>query len=206
MQRSRKVVAVVVLGLTMLMAGCNDGDVRKAARAADSIASGLAAVQKANEAVFDAGLIDKEDAKAVSLLVKDATLANDVFVAKVRTLKEIDPSSKVALVRWFGELSASIEKLNQEGVLRVKNPEAKAKLSVAFAAVQAGLDIIGGLLQSSSSNGQTPFPDTEVKPVDVKVTRVLPCLTPSCIGGCSLGTISVSSEECHSRREKSEVQ
>ncbi len=142
---SRRAAAALLL-LCLAATGCNDDDVRKAARAADGIASGLAGVQKVNVILYQGELISKDETKAIAVLVQQGTLANDEFIAKARTLRDLDPGNKALMLQWFGEVSASLDKLNREGVLHVKNPEAQARLSVAFASVKAGADIIASLL------------------------------------------------------------
>jgi hypothetical protein len=129
--------------------GCTDTDYRKATRAAAGIATGLGAIQDANESLYKAHLLDKDEARAIAQGVADAVRVNDQFVGRLRTLKTIDASNKQLVGLWFSEVLTSLEALNQQGVLRVKNAEAKAKLSVIFAGVQSSAAILTQLMASN---------------------------------------------------------
>jgi hypothetical protein len=129
--------------------GCTDTDYRKATRAAAGIATGLGAVQDANESLYKAQLLDKDEARAIAQGVADAVRVNDQFVGRLRTLKTVDASNKQLVGLWFSEVLTSLEALNQQGVLRVKNADAKAKLSVIFAGVQSSAAILTQLMAAN---------------------------------------------------------
>jgi hypothetical protein len=138
-----------VLALVLAPLGCTDTDYRKATRAAAGIATGLGAIQDANESLFKAQLLDKDEARAIAQGVADAVRVNDQFVGRLRTLKTIDASNKQLVGLWFSEVLTSLEALNEQGVLRVKNADAKAKLSVIFAGVQSSAAILTQLMAAN---------------------------------------------------------
>lgn len=139
----------LVLALVLAPLGCTDTDYRKATRAAAGIATGLGAIQDANESLFKAQLLDKDEARAIAQGVADAVRVNDQFVGRLRTLKTIDASNKQLVGLWFSEVLTSLEALNQQGVLRVKNAEAKAKFAVIFAGVQSSAAILTQLMAAN---------------------------------------------------------
>jgi hypothetical protein len=136
----------LVLALVLAPLGCTDSDYRKATRAAAGIATGLGALEDTNESLFKAQLLDKEEARTIAQGVIDATRVNDQLVGKLRTIKSIDAGNKQLVGLWVGEVITSIEALNQQGVLRVKNPDAKSKLSIIFAGIQSSVAIITQLM------------------------------------------------------------
>lgn len=141
------VLSLVVLLLALAGAGCDDSQFRKAARASDGIASGVAAMTDVGKNLHGAGLLTSEEALGVARLLQEANLANEQFQAKARTLEQVDPKNKKMLTLWFGEVSAALAKLNQEGVLHVKNEDARARLAVAFASIQASAEILAAVFE-----------------------------------------------------------
>lgn len=141
MKRPKKILAsLLALVLVLAPLGCSDSDYRKAARAADQIASGLDAVQDLSAKLYTAyRLIDKEEARALQVGVIDATLVNDEFIAKLRALKRIDGANKQKLGAWFGEVLTSLEKLEDGGAFHVKNENARLQLRAAFRIVRAAI-------------------------------------------------------------------
>jgi hypothetical protein len=133
------------------VAGCNDSDIKKAAKAANDIAAALGGLETVSEQLYASKLISGDETIAVSNYIKSATLADDQFVAQVRALKKIDPNSKAQIVTLFASLAQSLDVLNQQGVLGVKNPDAKARLQVAFQTAQAAVDVISQMLQYTPS-------------------------------------------------------
>jgi hypothetical protein len=138
--------AIALALCLMLTVACSESDYHKAANASAKIASGLAAIEQINENSYHAGLLSKEESVAIAGYTIEATRANDVFVGRIKSLGSIDTSNRALVVGWFGDVAASIQLLNEQGVLHVKNPDTKAKLAIAVTAVQASVQIIQALL------------------------------------------------------------
>lgn len=140
---------LLLISFSLVQLGCTDSDYRKATRAAAGIATGLGALQDANESLFTAQLLQKGEARAIAQGVQDAARVNGEFIKKLRTLKTIDASNKQLIGVWFSEVLTSIETLNDQGVLRVKNADAKAELAVIFAGVQSSVAILTQLMAAN---------------------------------------------------------
>lgn len=136
-----------LLVAVFFVTGCDDSQYRKAVRATAGVSSGLKALQEANEIAFRAGEIDQDDARNISLSVADAAQANQAIVKELRSIKKLDAQSKAQVVAHVKELAASLQALNEAGVLHIKNPQTKAKVDAALAGVQAALQILEGLVQ-----------------------------------------------------------
>lgn len=129
-----------------LLTGCDDSDYRKAARAAAAVGSSLVEVQALNEQAYAANLIDRDEAVAVAKGVREATLANDHFVAALRRYKKLNKESKADLVRMVADLAREVRALNDQGVLHIKSPTARVKFAAAIAGAVTALDVLAELI------------------------------------------------------------
>lgn len=137
----RRLILTVALFACFFVTSCSDSEVRSAAKAANGIANGLSVVQDQVEFWHDTvHAISDDEARAASLAVKDATVANDAFVDCVRAAK-----SQGSGVACFDALEANLEK-NSAQILHVKNPDAQAALKLAFHSVDVAVGIIRSFL------------------------------------------------------------
>jgi hypothetical protein len=135
----------LIAALAFGQLACSDSDYRKAARAGAGIASGLQTLQGINEDAYASKLLEGHEAILVAQLISDATRANDEFVKQLGGFKQLQPGDRAMLALWFGGLTRSLDALNQQGILRVKDPQARERLSLAFAAVQTSLAVLAQL-------------------------------------------------------------
>jgi hypothetical protein len=63
-------------------------------------------------------------------------------VVNVRALNGVDASNKAQLVAYFQQLADSINTLNEQSVLYVKNPQAQQRLRLAYQAIDAALEAV----------------------------------------------------------------
>jgi hypothetical protein len=142
----KRLFAALLLAV-FFITGCDDSQYRKAVRATAAISSGLRSLQEANEIAFKGSEIDQDTARNIALGVADAVVANDAIVKELRSIKKLDAQSKAQVVAHIRELAVSIRGLNDSGVLHIKNPVTKAKVSGALDGVQAALSILEGLVK-----------------------------------------------------------
>ncbi|HWR36007.1 MAG TPA: hypothetical protein VN622_09085 [Clostridia bacterium] len=145
----RRAVAPLLIVLCMAAAlstvACDDADKHRAAQAAAGVASGLSALEAEAEALYHAGAIDKQEAIVLVLGISDLTRVNDQYVEQLRSFSTLDTSNRQVVVNWLAEMTRSVDALNNEGVLRVKNPASRAKLAAYIAAVRSSLGIVSTL-------------------------------------------------------------
>jgi hypothetical protein len=156
--KSRKLMfagLMVCLALTLSGFYCNESQVHKANRTAKQIADDLHEFEAKVEEQYVAGTLDKDEAKNLAQLASDATLADDQFVANLKTLKTLDAANSSLVVGWFQELADSIQKLNADGVLHIKNPKTKANFILLYQGIDAGLSTLRMLLEGLKS--EIPF-------------------------------------------------
>jgi len=136
--------------------GCDDDDYRKAVRAAAGIATSLAETQAVNERLYAAALIDREEAIAIARMVKEATLANDHFVASLRRYDRLNKNSRADLVRLVADVARSVRQLNEQGVLRIKNADARLRFRAAVDGAVTALDILAAVIGAHEAPRATP--------------------------------------------------
>ncbi|ABF42402.1 hypothetical protein Acid345_3401 [Candidatus Koribacter versatilis Ellin345] len=148
------IVPVLILGfLTLILAACNESEYHKATRAAAGIASGLSAAEQETEDLANAKLITFEEAGAVLGEIDDATKVNDEYVSQLKAFTAINVSNRVVLMNWLAAMTGSIERLNSGGVLKIKNPDAKAKLAAIVGGIQASIAILEALVPNLQQAG-----------------------------------------------------
>jgi hypothetical protein len=119
------------------------------AESAYQIANVLDSGEKELEALYASGLPDVSDddyAKvAVGIFLK-AQQANQEYTARLKSLSQIDPSNKQQVIAWTTEWFGSINRLTGEGVLGIKNADARAKLQTILAPIPGAIKTIAGVL------------------------------------------------------------
>jgi len=146
MKPNRKTAALLVLILSLV--ACKDESIRKAARASDDMAVTVSLAIDVKRGLGQTGtkLISNEEELALTLGLQKVNTAVRAFHTQVKATKALDPASKNQLLQLFSGVTASVAELNQQGVLGIKNEEAKSKVTAAlagfsasFAAIQAAL-------------------------------------------------------------------
>jgi hypothetical protein len=134
--------------------GCADTDPRcNYAKAADDIAGGISAMIDAKQSLAKKGRITPdEDRKLTQLL----TVANDaaiVFNNRLKATTTLDATSRADLLNLLSNVTSAIDELNNSGVLRIGNADAKQKLSRVFGSISRAVSI---LIQLRSQPLPTP--------------------------------------------------
>ena len=144
-------ICVLLAGMVLSLAGCDRSAWRKVARASDGIAQGLEVVLNVTVEAEAHGTVTREEAIAILSHARAANLALEAFSRKAQALRKIDPKNRRLLIVWFGEAADSLNALNQEGVLAVKNPEAQAKLSIILAGIQSSAQVLAAELEGGNN-------------------------------------------------------
>ena len=147
LRRNKLAIALVVL-LAFTMVACDDSDHKKVAKATDTIASSLGTAQSVNKILYEEGKITASEARGIANLLLDSNTAVESFIAKAKSLKELDKDNKALMAQWVAELAAELRRLNEEGILHIKNPEARSRLSVIFASIEGVIQVMSPLFVS----------------------------------------------------------
>lgn len=114
------------------------------------ISNALDAGEKEFEALYSSGLpgvSDDDYAKTVTGIFLKTIQVNKEYTARLKTLREIDPVNKAQVVAWTNELVGSVTTLLNEGVLGIKNADARAKMQGVLAEVPQALLAISRVLK-----------------------------------------------------------
>jgi hypothetical protein len=159
MKRRRITAAslILVLALLSLSFKCGDGSnggpaqqtdqVKQAAKAADDIATTVNAMIKAKRDLLSSKLISKDESNQLSKLLKKVNDADRTFYNRVKQLAQFDATNKPNFATLFTSVTSAIDELNTSGVLGIKNADAKSKLSILIATINAAVTTIKALLQ-----------------------------------------------------------
>jgi hypothetical protein len=159
-----KLIASLFLccALMLAFAGCAKKPVTPAAPAAPQsplhqviaasyqISNALDSGEKEFEALYSSGLPGVSDdgyARTVAGIFLKTIQVNQEYNARLKTLREIDPVNKAQVVAWTQELIGSVTTLLNEGVLGIKNPDARAKLQGVLADIPQALVAISNVLK-----------------------------------------------------------
>lgn len=153
MRQIKRYAIVPLILVALISQGCAD-ELRKGAKTAHTGISLLRALRDTNVSLKENGKIDAEEFRRNTLLLQDGSKVvgelNDRVDEHLKAIAALDPNApdyadkKKALERTASQdlkpvlrdVVTSLRNLNEQGVLRVKNPEARQQLS----------DIMGFLL------------------------------------------------------------
>jgi hypothetical protein len=125
---------------------CSPSSYHAAADATAKIATGLAAVETVNEDLATQKLISASATIAVANYVHAATLCNDAFVSQLKALGAVNAATGPQIDSWWTAARNCIQPPLDTMVL-VDDPQARARLDAALAAVNAAAQIMDLLLQ-----------------------------------------------------------
>lgn len=165
----RSILPVLLISMLVLAAGCrknvNTGTPQAPAtplhqlvQSSYDIASVLSAGEHALEGVYQAKLIDDEEARACGHWLNVAVQINEQYKARLQSLKFVDFSNKGQIIDWTNQVVGSLNTLGDQGIFAVKNPEAQTKLRLAFQGLTAILDQVRSIV------GQIPDAPPAVAP------------------------------------------
>ena len=151
--RRTLVSLVLVLATASLSFKCSSGQqgpddpVRKAAKAADAIAGSITEMIKVKRQLAQQKTITAEEELALTNALLKANTADKAFLAATKQLKGTPTAAdKSNLATLFSAVSAAVNEIDA-GVLGVKNPDAKAKLTTILNSIKASLAVISSLTQ-----------------------------------------------------------
>ena len=151
-----------------------DTTLHKLSVSAYEIANALDSGEKEFEALYTSGLpgvSDDDYAKTVAGIFLKAQQANREYIGRLQTLSAIDTSNKAQVIAWSTEFIGSVQRLTDEGVLGIKNADARSKIQSLLSPIPDAINLIaevlGIVLEKPTSTGPCTgacaFKFTEVK-------------------------------------------
>lgn len=126
----------------------------KLSAAAYQIANALDSGEKEFEALYGSnipGVSDDGYAKTVAGIFLKAIEINQEYTARLRSLTTIDASNRGQVIAWSTELIGSLDRLMNEGVLGIKNPDARARISQILDPIPGAVNTIAAALGMDTS-------------------------------------------------------
>jgi hypothetical protein len=136
-------LCIILLGCAF---SCSPGSYHTAADATAKIATGLAVVETVNEDLAAQKRISASATIAVANYVNAATVCNDAFVSQLKALGAVNAATGPQIYSWWTAARHCIQPPLDAMVL-VDDPQSRARLDTALAAVNAAAQIIDRLLQ-----------------------------------------------------------
>lgn len=137
---------VLILLVCLFIQACDNADIRKAAKASDDMARGISVALDLDAALIQQGLLSNDEAIAVTSALLDLNRLAREFNDTARGFKALDGAAKASLLQILTSITASLDKLNTQGVLRIKNAEAQQKFKTALAVITAAVNILAATL------------------------------------------------------------
>lgn len=91
--------------------------------------------------------------------LKDGKISIDAFNARLATYTKFDGRAKADVAKFADDAIALISKLNDEGVLRIKNPRSQ----LIAGGIIAGARVAARILKSYADRQITPLPPTVIR-------------------------------------------
>lgn len=152
------------LCMAVLLSGfaCNESDYRKANRAAKQIADDI---QEFQIAVKDqcneingscTGELGNAEAVALSKWAIDATKISDELVAQIKLANQAQGTENQRSVQLLNDLSVAVNKLQTDGLLRIKSEKAKKQFDVLYKGLQSAIATLQVLVSHNSPGPLLP--------------------------------------------------
>ena len=142
MHRNRSLI-VLAICLTLALAACPKASVvRQAAVASQSASIAVQAFQQAEIQSFQAGQVSAEDHATIQGLLVQVGQIGKTLDASLRAA-----NSDASALQLVTTAVNSIDSLNQQGLLHIKNKDIQVKWTIAMAGAKAALNSIAVMLE-----------------------------------------------------------
>ena len=119
---------------------------RTVAESSDRAASAVRSAINVKRSLARQGVLEPDAELVVTRILLDINTTNRELRRLGKSLTVVTAADKSALVKLADDLLASVGRLNSEGVLRIKNEEAREKFAVSVEAIRAAVVIIRSTL------------------------------------------------------------
>ena len=146
MKRYRLIAMTLAVALSFSLVACDVSQVQKVKTATATIERLVTSASALLPAFEDEGLFDAGEREKIQSALGDVTAALHEFNQRAASYKTFDVKAKADLARAFVDVTNALSKLNDQGVLHVKNPKVKARLQVALVAANLAAQEIAAAL------------------------------------------------------------
>lgn len=143
MRSTKRITAALILSLCVLSAKCgNDNQIREAAKASDRMATVISSAIDLKRQLAEIQAITPQEEKALTLGLLEANTRVKQFNEFARKQTEDTPQTRLNLAEAFNGVTLAINKLSNEAIFPVKNPESKKKLLAILNSLNTSIAII----------------------------------------------------------------
>ncbi|MBI3654102.1 MAG: hypothetical protein HY231_23980 [Acidobacteria bacterium] len=139
-------LSVCLLATSLSFTACSDSDLKKAAQASDDMARGISVALDLDAALIEQKLLSSGEALTVTSALLDLNRLVRQFNDTAQTYKSFDISARTALGKILADITTTLDKLNNQGVLKIKNPDAQLKFRSALAVMSSAVNVLAALL------------------------------------------------------------
>ena len=127
-----------------------DATLAKIVQAEGDVNAGVATALQATQQLFAAGTIDKSTAMTIANILAKVTAANGQAISITKGLVAVDPAHRTAINNIVVPIIGALQDSLTNGLLPIKDENAKAVLSASLSSLLVTLQII------QASTGGTP--------------------------------------------------
>lgn len=143
MRSTKRIAVVLILSLCVLSAKCgSESQTREAAKASDRMATLIGSAIDLKRQLAQAQAITPQEEKALTISLLEANTRVKQFNEFARKQTEDTPQTRLDLAEAFNGVTLAINKLSNEAIFPVKNPESKKKLLAILNSLNASIAII----------------------------------------------------------------
>lgn len=148
MLRPKRIAVVLILSLCVLSAKCgSDNQIREGAKASDRMAIVIGTAIDLKRQLAEIQAITPQEEKALTIGLLEANTKVKQFNEFARKQTEDTPQTRLNLAEAFNGVTLAINKLSNEAIFPVKNPESKKKLLAILNSLNASIAIIDAALK-----------------------------------------------------------
>ena len=144
--KTLRFVAVFLIGASLLSYGCQPDELKRAAKASDTLAGSINSLILAKRELAKQGKLNRNEELKLTQLLFAFNEAVTVFNNQAKSSKTWDANVKSALTTLFTEVTSTLDQLNTQGVLNITNPEAKKTFTDILIGANAAIAIIKAVL------------------------------------------------------------
>jgi hypothetical protein len=137
----------IVLAFALVSASCTASDAKKAAQAAQDVATSVNLFANAVNDLNKQGIITNHEALQVNSILEELNAANSIFTKGVGDFKN-GTITKAQLAALFANSNLALQDLNSKGILQISDPAARARLNSITASIAVAFATVQGILGS----------------------------------------------------------
>ncbi len=132
--------------------------VRTLAKASDDLAGGIKLTISTKRQLARERLLDRDEELLLTNLMLDVNRTGKEYNRVLTSVERDTSQNRAALRNALDEVTKSIGRLNDEGVLHIKSEVARQRAGLAINGIRAAIAVIGNTLTSTPLPTPTPAP------------------------------------------------